>query len=88
MKAGDDQELEEWTAQAVADIESSWGKPLESALGVQPSGEDIWHIAQTAEQYLLFHRAKLVRPDWQENCKGIDEAVDALRSAITDSAMS
>ena len=52
-KAGDDQELEGWTAQAVADIESTWGKSLERALGVAPSGVDIWHIAQTAEQYLL-----------------------------------
>ena len=87
-KAGDDQELEEWTAQAVAEIKSSWGKPLERALGVAPSGEDIWHIAQMAERYLLFHRANLVRPVWQKNCQRIDEAVDALRSALTDSAKS
>ena len=85
-KAGNDQELEEWTAQAVAEIESSWGKPMARALGVRPSGEDIWHIAQRAEQYVLLHREGPIRRDWQKACERVDETADAFRRAITDSA--
>ena len=84
--AGGDQELEGWTAQAVAEVESSWGKPVARALGVRPSGEDIWRIAQRAEQYVLLRREGPIRRDWQKACKRVDETADAFRRAITDSA--
>lgn len=86
MKTDNEKELDRWTAEALADMTSLWGPPLEKDLGVRPSDEDIWRIAQVANQYVLSHRVASNQKALIKTCERVDEIAETLRRTIVDSA--
>lgn len=79
-------ELDQRTAEAIADIGATWRQPLEAALRVPLSDDDVGYIAQAADQCVLTGQLSENQHDWTSACMRVARTAAALGAAIRESA--